>query len=147
MGGRQSFAGGERQAAGVGDSICRGEVTMAAFDFEGRWRQLSEEGIIGMGEWRLQHPRATFTEIEAALDERLSGLRARMLQDAALASATMDWATTPAKEAPVCPRCQRPLLRRGQQKRRVQTAGGREVELTRTYGVCPACGSGFFPPG
>ena len=40
-----------------------------------------------MKEWRLQHPTATLSEIEDALDERLSGMRARMLEDLALASA------------------------------------------------------------
>jgi len=55
-------------------------------DVDARWRQLSEEVISGMKEWRVQHPRATFQEIEAALDERLARLRARMLQDAALLS-------------------------------------------------------------
>src|SRR5438270_1550323 len=120
---------------------------MADFDFEGRWKELSEEVISGMLEWRLQHPKATFSEIEAAIDERLSRLRARMLQDASLASAATDWAQSPAGQAPSCPKCQRPLMRRGKRKRRLQTHGGREVELERTYGVCPECGAGFFPPG
>ena len=57
-------------------------------DFDQQWRTLNEEVITGMKEWRLQHPRATLTEIEAALDERLARLRARMLEDAALASIT-----------------------------------------------------------
>jgi uncharacterized protein YPO0396 len=38
-------------------------------EVEARWRQLSEEVITGMAEWREQHPRATLSEIEAALDE------------------------------------------------------------------------------
>jgi hypothetical protein len=33
----------------------------------------------GMKEWRLQHPKATFRGIEAAVDEKLSGVRARLL--------------------------------------------------------------------
>ena len=49
-------------------------------DFDQQWRTLNEEVITGMKEWRLQHPRATLTEIEAALDERLARLRARMLE-------------------------------------------------------------------
>ncbi len=54
---------------------------------EASWRELMEEVMTGMKEWRLAHPKATFKEIEAALDERLAKVRARMLQDAALASA------------------------------------------------------------
>src|SRR5256885_6436304 len=60
---------------------------MWSADVEARWRALSEEVITGMAEWRGQHPRATLKEIEAALDERLAHVRARMLQDTALASA------------------------------------------------------------
>ena len=43
-----------------------------------------------MKEWRLQHPKATLRQIEQALDDRLAKLRARMLQEAALASAAAD---------------------------------------------------------
>jgi hypothetical protein len=42
-------------------------------DLDTRWRQLSEEVITGMKEWRLQHPRATFREIEAARCLALEG--------------------------------------------------------------------------
>ena len=56
-------------------------------DFETLWHKLSEEVMIGMREWRAQHPTATLSEIEDALDERLSGMRARMLEDLGLASA------------------------------------------------------------
>ena len=55
-----------------------------------------------MKEWRLQHPKATLRQIEGALDERLGKMRARMLQDAALASAAADIRTAQASERPVC---------------------------------------------
>jgi hypothetical protein len=32
-------------------------------DFDQRWRELSEEVLTGMKEWRLQHPWATLSEI------------------------------------------------------------------------------------
>jgi hypothetical protein len=51
---------------------------------------LSTEILSGLREWRLQHPKATMREIEAALDERWYRLRARMLQDVALACAAAD---------------------------------------------------------
>lgn len=57
---------------------------------ERRWAELAEDAFTGMAEWRAQHPTATFREIEAAVDERLAAVRARMLQDAALASAATD---------------------------------------------------------
>ena len=49
-------------------------------------------GIVESGmEWRQQHPKATFREIEAEVDKRLAVLRARMLSDAAISSAQADW--------------------------------------------------------
>ena len=55
-------------------------------NLDARWDELAEVVMRGMREWRVQHPKATFCEIEAALDERLSRLRARMLEDAVLVS-------------------------------------------------------------
>jgi hypothetical protein len=40
-------------------------------EFDQNWQKQSEEVLIGMKEWREQHPKATCTEIEKALDERL----------------------------------------------------------------------------
>ena len=116
-------------------------------DFDQNWRALGEEVLTGMKEWRLQHPRATFREIEAAIDERLNRMRARMLTDAALASAAADWEEVATEEQPVCPKCGQPLEPRGQEERHLQVHGGQEVQLDRCYGVCPACGAGLFPPG
>jgi hypothetical protein len=45
---------------------------MRRTDFDQRWRELSEQAITGIKEWRLQHPRASLKEIEAAIDERLA---------------------------------------------------------------------------
>jgi uncharacterized protein with PIN domain len=111
-------------------------------DFDAKWNELAEEVITGMKEWRLQHPKATLREIERALDERLAKMRARMLQDAALASAAADIQTATDEERPVCPECGAKLESRGKQDRHNQV-----LQLERSYGVCPACGAGFFPPG
>jgi ferredoxin len=43
-------------------------------DLDTRWHELAEEVMTGMKERRLQHPKATFREIVAALDERLARL-------------------------------------------------------------------------
>jgi len=110
-----------------------------------RWNGLSEEIISGMAEWREQHPKATFREIEAEVDKRLSVLRARMLSDAAIRSAQAEWDR--AKGEVVCSNCGAKLESKGKKKRKLQTRGGQEVELEREYGVCPKCGQGIFPPG
>ena len=70
-----------------------------------RWRILGEGAITGMADWRVQHPKATLTEIEAAIDVRLGRMRARMLEDAALASQTADLRSMPEQERPCCPTC------------------------------------------
>jgi RNase P subunit RPR2 len=112
----------------------------------GAWRTLAEEALTGMADWRAQHPRATLREIEAAVDERLSLLRARLLQDVAQASERAHWSQAPAEERPRCAACGTPLQPRGSHHRRLQTSGGRQITLARSYGTCPTCGAGLFPP-
>lgn len=45
-----------------------GAVVPAAF--AGGWPEEAAAAVTGVTEWRLPHPRATLSEIEAALDER-----------------------------------------------------------------------------
>ena len=105
-----------------------------------RWNGMSEEIISGIAEWRQQHPKATFREIEAEIDERLGVLRAKMISDAAISSAQMS-------EVAYCPTCGVKLERKGKKKRKLSTRGGQEVGLEREYEVCPRRGQGIFPPG
>ncbi len=113
---------------------------------EQQWHQLTQEVTTGMREWRLQHPKATLREIETALDARLHRLRARMLEDLALQRAVSAWQDSPAGQQPTGPDCGTLLQDRGTQPRTLQTHGGQDVTLERSYGVCPACGAGVFPP-
>jgi hypothetical protein len=114
---------------------------------DGRWDTLAAEVFVGIKEWRQQHPRATFVELERALDARWAAVRARLLQDLALASAAATLPARPAVSRPGCPRCGGALTRRGAGTRRVGVTHGHSVELVRAYGVCTACGGGLFPPG
>ncbi len=116
-------------------------------EFDAKWNELAEEVISGMKEWRLQHPKSTLRAIERALDERLAKMRARMLQDAALASAAADIQTATEEDQPVCPECGARLESRGKHERQVTTLHNQVLQLERSYGVCPACGAGVFPPG
>jgi hypothetical protein len=120
---------------------------MANEEWTTRWREVSEEVLSGMQEWRAAHPRATFREIEAAAEERLSRLRARLLEDTALASQARAWTDAATTERPACPDCGQPLESRGQRRREVTVPGNRQVRLERSYGVCSACGTELFPPG
>ena len=113
---------------------------------ESLWRQLTEEIMIGMREWRVQHPKATLREIETELDARLAHARARMLEDLALQSTAATWQDAARLQTPTCPECGTPLDERGTHPRTLLTHGGQELTLERSYAVCPSCGSGLFPP-
>src|SRR6266542_756783 len=91
----------------------------------------------GMKEWRLHHPKATFREIEAAVDEKLSGM----------ASRAADLQHKQMGEHPRCPDCGQVLEGQGKQDRRtIVTHGGSEVHLRRDYARCPACSGPVFSP-
>jgi uncharacterized protein with PIN domain len=118
---------------------------MKCGELQVKWNGLSAEIMQGITEWREQHPKATLREIEVEIDKRLSELRAKMISDTAMASAQAEWESG-AREV-VCPRCGAKLEKKGKKKRRLETQGGRTVELVREYGVCPKCRQGIFPPG
>jgi ribosomal protein S27AE len=114
---------------------------------EGRWSGDAESVWSGVADWRAAHPQATFSEIEAALDERLNQLRARLLSDLALTSAAAEVSAASAEERPRCARCGVMLEARGTSERTLLTQGGAEVRLQRSYATCPTCGDRSFPPG
>ena len=116
-------------------------------EVERRLQELSGEVIMEVKEWRLQHPKATFREIEAAVDESWARARARLLQEVALASEATEASSDPEGERYRCPQCGHSLESRGQRSRDLLTYYDQSINLKRSYGVCPACGTGLFPPG
>ncbi len=116
-------------------------------DLEAQWQELTEEVMTGIKEWRLQHPKATFREIEAAVDEGLARVRVRMLQDVALASAATDVSAATQNERPRCPKCGNVMEARGQDTRELTTNYNKTISLNRSYATCPVCKTGLFPPG
>ncbi len=117
---------------------------MVAEDVSARWMEVAEEALVGMSAWRRDHPRATWTQIETELDARLARLRGQVLRDAAQASPRADFRG--AAEHPPCPACGTPLRAVGQHRRRLVTNHEQLLDLERTYGRCPRCGTGVFPP-
>jgi len=113
-------------------------------DLQARWNAQGEEIFTAVAQWRAAHPQATLAEIEHAVDEQMHRLRARMIEQAAQASAA---AESEASQGLVCEHCGQPLQARGRAKRRWQTHGGQQVEVERTYVTCLQRGGGFFPPG
>lgn len=111
------------------------------------WEGLAEEVFAGLREWRVQHPRATFKEIAGALDERLARLRARLLTDAALASAAREVGGVPQGQRPVCPDCGGGLVVDGAEERTLTTTHEQQIRLRRQATQCTACGRRVSPPG
>ena len=109
-------------------------------DPDARWDRLAGEALAGVRRWREAHPTTTLTEIEAAVDAEFGSLRARVVADAAAASAA-------ATARSACPDCGGTMHADGTEVRRLTTAGDRPVTLRRTRLRCPACGAGLFPPG
>jgi ribosomal protein S27AE len=107
-----------------------------------RWLAESAERFAALDAWRQAHPKATWTEIEAAVDAQLAPLRAQLLGDTAMASAAADLRG----ERPRCPRCGERLTAAGSRRRRLHGEQEVPVDLERTYARCPACGAGLFPP-
>ena len=56
-----------------------------------KWNGMSAEILSDRVEWQAQHPMATFREIKAEVDKRLSELRAQMLSDAAMMNEEERW--------------------------------------------------------
>jgi 5-methylcytosine-specific restriction endonuclease McrA len=112
-------------------------------------RQVSAglQDVLGMRQWRKEHPKATWAEIEVAVDERINQLRAQMIEDLVQMGESEDWSRMPQEDRPRCASCGKPLSARGEHTRFIQTTGGEAIKLTRIYGTCPECGVGFFPPG
>lgn len=112
---------------------------------EAELRRWADDIVTGVLAWRQAHPRATFAEIEAALDNDLDPLRARLLAATLPQSASADLTTMPVR--PVCPDCGVAVQAQGQEERTVHTRGGHPIRLRRSAARCPACGRRVFPPG
>jgi ribosomal protein S27AE len=110
-------------------------------------RELMEATLAGIREWRTGHPAATFAEIEAAVEERLNRLRAKLLEEVARCSRVADLEGRAARERPPCPQCGGGLQLRGRQERKLTVPGNQQVHLWRSYATCSDCGAGLFPPG
>src|SRR5690349_21102048 len=119
---------------------------MARLDgFEARWgREVAAVGR-AMKAWRRAHPRATFAEIEAAVDARLNEARGRLPEELALASPAADRAGQQAEGRARCPSCGTLPEPRGVHEWAVRTRGDEAVRLWQDYAVGRSCGARPFP--
>ena len=112
---------------------------------ESNWSRLAEGMMLEIREWWELHPKATFTQIEEAIDRLMAQARAQFIQDVALASEARGIRRESEANRPRCPQCGSRLESRGEAVRRLSTSHAQPVELRRGRGVCPACGAGFSP--
>src|SRR6266571_8165435 len=68
----------------------REKPKMQPEDLQARWNAQGEDIFAAVAQWRAAHPRATLAEIEYAVDEQMNRLRARMIEQAAQASAAAE---------------------------------------------------------
>lgn len=107
-----------------------------------RWLADAADRFAALEAWRQAHPKATWTEIEAAIEAQIGPLRADLLRDTALASDAADLAG----DRPCCPRCGERLQAAGTRRRRLRGEQDIPIDVARTYARRPACGAGLFPP-
>lgn len=89
--------------------------------------------------WHATHPRATFAEIETAVEAHIADLRATLVHERANAA----WQD----EKPACPHCGTTMTVRSRSTRTVTLQGEEAITMDRAHVICPACGTGLFPPG
>ena len=109
------------------------------------WHEAGAKVFHEMEGWRREHPRATFAEIEAAVEDRLGALRAELIEQEIAMRARAE--TAEGCEPFLCGACGHRLEARGTRERAVTVRGNRPVRLRRRYMVCPACEAGHFTPG
>ena len=109
-------------------------------------KDLSGEILVDMERWNKSNPDATFLEIEEKARELVSKLEVALIEKSALEREEESWKDVKEEERPTCPTCHVLLVSRGKRMRSLQGAQGREIRQKRTYGTCPNCGVGLFPP-
>jgi uncharacterized protein with PIN domain len=111
------------------------------------WDELYAKASAAMMTWRQQEKAVTLLAIEECVDQELAELRAKMVEELALAGALANLKEMKRAARPKCPECDCTLHANGQQRRKVRTNYDREIELKRSQAKCPECNGSFFPSG
>jgi hypothetical protein len=78
-----------------------------------KWQKSFQAASDEVSEWRMQHPRASLTEIEQAVDGKLAKVRREMIEELAMESQLRDLKGLAVEERPRCPGCGQPLAANG----------------------------------
>lgn len=114
-------------------------------DQQDKWRDLQDKINAAIEAWRREHPEATLTEIEEAVDSRLAGVRRQMVEDLAQEGRAARLRGIPKEERPACPRCGQAVAVNGRGRRKLKTSYGETIELERDQAYCIHCEMTFFP--
>src|SRR5258707_14411707 len=79
--------------------------------------------VLGMTQWRKEHPHATWAEIEAAVGERMNQLRAQLIQDVVQMGETQERSEIPAEGRPRVATSRKPLAARVEHAPVIQANG------------------------
>ncbi len=112
------------------------------------WPVTAADVFTGLADWRAAHPQATLREIEGALDERLGRCGHACWKIWRWRVGRPTWRrcrTRSVRRARRAGGAWRRVEARGAKVRRLTTTYERQITLTRSYAVCPACGTGLFP--
>jgi YgiT-type zinc finger domain-containing protein len=104
------------------------------------WQELTAAVEAELEAWHAAQPAATLAEIEEAVEQQVSRLRAQLVQERLDAAAATDG------ERPACPACGGRLQARGRRRRTLTVRGGHAVHVERPYYTCAQCERGLFPP-
>jgi tRNA(Ile2) C34 agmatinyltransferase TiaS len=110
-----------------------------------KWGDLQAKINAAIAEWRREHPEATLTEIEEAVDSRMAEVRTQMVEDLAHEGRTWELKRLAKEERPRCPRCGQPAAANGKGRRKLRTYHGQVIELERDQAYCQHCEVTFFP--
>ena len=113
---------------------------------EDKWHDSFREASEEVSQWRKQHPKATFSEIENSVDEELAKIRDDMIQDLIKESELQNFKTLSQEKRPKCPVCGKMLASNGQQRRDLITSHEQVIEIKRSKGYCKTCRVSYFPP-
>ncbi|HID05659.1 MAG TPA: hypothetical protein EYP10_00775 [Armatimonadetes bacterium] len=108
---------------------------------------MMKEAINNTRSWRRENNKATFNEIEGAVDKEMARVRAQLIKELISESEMGDIKRLKPEERPICPVCGKPFASWGQRKRTLTTQHEQEIELKRGYAYCKRCQEGVFPPG
>lgn len=92
-----------------------------------------------LASWHATHPDATLADMEGEVERQIERLRAALVAERTEAVRQ--------EEHPACPHCGTSMDPHHRVRRTVILRGDQALPLERPYVICPACGTGLFPPG